>query len=139
MDMQSLTEAFDLLESWEERFELISDLGRGLPTLPESQKTPEHLIPGCDTRTWLIAVRGVGEPPTLEWLADAEGPLVRGLVAVLLMPFRDKTAAEVLRTDPRPFYDRLGLAKALSAKRQAGMAAFLDQVRLIAARHGGGD
>jgi cysteine desulfuration protein SufE len=138
MDMQGLNEAFELIEDWDGRFELIADLGKDLPALPESARLDANLIPGCDTRTWLIGVEGPGQPPTLQFLADAEGPLVRGLVAVLLMPFRDRTAAQVLTTDPRPFYDGLGIANALSAKRQAGMAAFLEAVRRIAARHAAG-
>jgi cysteine desulfuration protein SufE len=136
MDMQTVIEAFQLLDTWEERFEYVTDLGRKLAPFPDAERTDTNLVAGCDTRTWLIGRLGTGEPPVLELISDAETPLVRGLVAVLLLPFRGKTSEEVLGTDPRPFFDQLHLESALSAKRRAGMEAFLDRIRRIAAQHG---
>lgn len=129
-----LIEAFELMETWEERYELIGELERELVPIPESEKTDEALVKGCNTRTWLSAHLGKGDPRRLEYRADAEGPLVRGLVAVLLLPFQGKTPEEVLATDPRPYIDRLGLEAALSPTRQAGMGAFLERVRTLARR-----
>jgi cysteine desulfuration protein SufE len=136
MNTQDVVDAFALLETWEERYELIAELGRGLLTLAECERTDANLIAGCDTRTWLTG-NLVGDPPVMEYRADAEGPLVRGLVALLLMPFQGKTPEDVLTTDPRGYISKLGLESALSAKRQAGMHAFLDRVRVIAQAHCG--
>jgi cysteine desulfuration protein SufE len=132
--MQELLDAFAFLETWEERFELITDLGRELEALPDSERTDANLVAGCTTRTWLTGGRAPGFH-TLELRADAETPLVRGLVALLLMPFRGKSPQEVLETDPRPFIEQLRLEEALSAKRRAGMEAFLERVRSIAREH----
>jgi cysteine desulfuration protein SufE len=136
MDTQELLEAFRFLETWEERFELIADLGRELEPLPEAERTDANLVPGCTTRTWLTG-RLDGDSGRLELRADAETPVVRGLVALLLLPFRGKSPQEVLNTDPRPYIEQLALEEALSAKRRSGMEAFLDRVRGIARRHGG--
>lgn len=135
MDMQSLTEAFELIDNWEGRFELISDLGKDLIPITELERIDDNLVPGCDTRTWLTGSLKFGEPSVLEYRADAETPLVRGLVAVLLMPFAGKTPEEVLETDPARVFGPLHLEEALSAKRQAGMEAFLDRVKRIARQH----
>lgn len=135
MNTQTVIDGFDLLETWEERFEFITELGNNLAPFPESHRTDAYRVPGCDTRTWLTGRLGKGSPPTLELLSDAETPLVRGLVAVLLVPFEGKTAQEILDTDPRPFFGQLGLESALSVKRQAGMEAFLERVRKIAMEH----
>jgi cysteine desulfuration protein SufE len=136
MNMQAVLDAFEFLETWEERFEFVSELGGELPLLSAAERTEVNLVPGCTTRTWLTG-RMASDSSVLELRADAETPLVRGLVALLLMPFRGKTPSEVLGTDPRPFIERLGLEEALSAKRRAGMEAFLDRVRRIARDHGG--
>ena len=64
--------------------------------------------------------------------ADAESPLVRGLVALLLLPYQGKTPREVLDVDPAEVFGPLHLEDGLSAKRRAGMLAFLDRVRRIA-------
>jgi cysteine desulfuration protein SufE len=133
MDTQTLIDAFDHLDTWEERYELVSELSRELLPLTDADRTDAHLIKGCDTRTWLTGQLVPGGPPRLEYRAEAEGPLVRGLVAVLLMPFQGKSPEDVLATDPYPFIRRLGLDAALSAKRQAGMQAFIERVKAIAA------
>jgi cysteine desulfuration protein SufE len=136
LDMQELSDAFAFLETWEERFELITDLGRELEPLPDSERTDANLVAGCTTRTWLTGSRAP-DSDALELRADAETPLVRGLVALLLMPFRGKSPQEVLEADPRPFIEQLRLEEALSAKRRAGMEAFLERVKHIARQHRG--
>lgn len=133
MDTQTLIDAFEHIQTWEERYELIAELSRELLPLTESDRIDANLIKGCDTRTWLTGQLVPGSESRLEFRAEAEGPLVRGLVAVLLMPFQGKSPDEVLATDPYPFIRRLGLDSALSAKRQAGMEAFLERVKVIAA------
>jgi len=135
MDMQEVTDAFELLETWEERFELIADIARDLVPLTDAERTDANLVPGCDTRTWLTGHLSDGVPPILVLSADAETPLIRGLVAVLLKPFEGKTPAEVLETDPYPFVKRLGLDTALSLKRRTGMDAFFERVKGIARRY----
>ena len=135
MDTQTLIDAFEHLETWEERYELISELSRDLLPLAASDRTDANLVKGCDTRTWLTGELLPGTASRLEYRAEAEGPLVRGLVAVLLMPFQGKSPEDVLATDPYPFIRRLGLDAALSAKRQVGMQSFIERVKAIAARY----
>jgi cysteine desulfuration protein SufE len=135
MDTQEVIEAFDLLDTWEERFELVVDLGRELVAPSDAERSDTNLVAGCTTRTWLVGRLTDEAPPILQFRAEAETPLVRGLVALLLKPYEGKTPAEVLDTDPRPFIERLGLEKGLSAKRRAGMEALFEKVRQIAQRH----
>jgi cysteine desulfuration protein SufE len=135
MDTQEVIDAFELLETWEERFELIADLTRDLVPLADAERTDANLVPGCDTRTWLTGQLSDAVPPVLVFSADAETPLIRGLVALLLKPFDGKTPAEVLNTDPHPFVERLGLDQALSIKRRSGMDAFFERIKAIARRY----
>jgi cysteine desulfuration protein SufE len=139
MDTHTLIDAFEHLDTWEERYELISELSRGLLPLTASDRIDANLIKGCDTRTWLTGQLVPGTGSQLEYRAEAEGPLVQGLTAVLLMPFQGKSPEEVLATDPYPFIRRLGLESGLSAKRQAGMQAFIERVKAIAARYCDGE
>lgn len=133
MDTQSIFDAFELLDSWEERFELVSDLGRELLPLADEDRIDSNLVRGCDTRTWLTGRLTSDAPPVVEYHADAEGPLVRGLVALLLLPYQGRTPEEIIAFDPAPYVQRLGLEEALSMKRRAGMHKFLSRVKQIAA------
>jgi cysteine desulfuration protein SufE len=135
MNVQELMEAFEMLPDWEDRYKLIEDLGRHLPNLPDDQLTEANRIKDCNTQAWLIAHLNDEDPPKMVFEADAETATVRGLMALMLLPFRDKTPAEVLGTDPDDLFALIGLETALSPTRRAGMEALLFRVRSLAVEH----
>jgi cysteine desulfuration protein SufE len=136
MDTNDIYEAFELMDRWEDRYELIGDLGRELLTISDEQRTDTNLVQGCNTRTWLTGALTDDDPALIEYRADAETPLVRGLVALLLIPFQHKPPTEILATDPGPYIKRLGLAEHLSANRRAGMEHFIERVYQVARNPG---
>lgn len=136
MDTNDVKEAFRFLETWDDRYEVIAELGKALPPLFEKDRVEQNLVPGCTTRTWLVGRLDPGSG-AIQFRADAEGPLVRGLVALLLLPFQDKTPDQVLRFDHQAYIEELGLAGGLSAKRLAGVQAFFAKVKQIALACGG--
>ena len=132
MDMQRIIETFEFLPDWNERYEFIDELGHKLAPMPEADKVDENLVKGCNTRTWLTGRVRATNPPTMEYRADAEGTLVRGIVMLLLTPFQGKTPEEVLATDPSEYIGKLGLEEHLSPNRRVGMHAFIDRLKAIA-------
>jgi len=132
MKTQDVLDAFEMLDDWDARYEFIGELARELVPLPEADYRDAHLVPGCNTRTWLIARPHPGDRSHIEYQADAETPLVRGLVALLLVPFQHQTPEQVLATDPNGYIGQLGLAEHLSPNRQAGMEHFIDRVYQLA-------
>ena len=132
MKTEDVIEAFELLDTWEQRYELIGELERKLLPLAAEDRHDGNLVKGCNTRTWLTGRLANETLPVVEYRADAETPLVRGLVALLLVPFQRRTPAEVLATDVRAYIGKLGLAEHLSANRRAGMEHFLERVYQIA-------
>jgi cysteine desulfuration protein SufE len=135
MNVHELMEAFEMLPDWEDRYKLIEDLGRHMPDLPDDQLTEENRIKDCNTQAWLIAHLNDEDPPKMVFEADAETATVRGLMALMLLPFRDKTPEEVLATDPDDLFALIGLETALSPTRRAGMEALLFRVRSLAVEH----
>jgi cysteine desulfuration protein SufE len=135
MNVHELMEAFEMLPDWEDRYKLIEDLGRHMPDLPDDQLTEENRIKDCNTQAWLIAHLNDEDPPKMVFEADAETATVRGLMALMLLPFRDKTPEEVLATDPDDLFALIGLETALSPTRRAGMEALLFRVRALAVEH----
>jgi cysteine desulfuration protein SufE len=132
MNTKDVLDAFELLDTWEARYEFIGDLSRELLPVADSEKHDANLVKGCNTRTWLTGSLTRDDPPVIEYRADAETPLVRGLVALLLVPFQRKTPREVLDTDARAYIAGTGLAEHLSPNRRAGMEHFIDRVYQIA-------
>lgn len=132
MNTADVLDAFELLEDWEARYEFIGELSRELRSITDEERTEANLVPGCNTRTWLTGQRMEEDPARIEFRADAETPLVRGLVALLLVPFQHQSPAQVLATDPMGYINGLGLKEHLSPNRQAGMEHFIERVYQIA-------
>ena len=135
MSIDDLIDAFELLSEWEDRYAYIGDLGDQLAAFDEEQKTERNLVHGCMTRVWIIGAPTDGDSPVIHYRADAEGPIIKGLVAILLLMFRNKTAEEVLATDADELIDRLGLEEHLSPNRHVGMYAMVDKIKGIARAH----
>ena len=130
--VRELFESFELLDDWQDRYRYIIELGRSLPPLPEGARNAETKVKGCMSQVWLVAERLEGEPPRLRLLADSDAHIVRGLVAILLQIFSERTAAEILATDPRPIFAELGLDKHLSAGRSNGLLSMVGRIKDLA-------
>lgn len=132
MTTDDVIDAFELLGDWDARYEFIGELSRQLVPLSDQEHVDSNLVQGCNTRTWLTAGAQPADRTRIEYRADAETPLVRGLVALLLVPFQHQTPGQVLETDPSDYIAQLGLVEHLSANRRAGMEHFLERVYQLA-------
>ena len=47
-----LIENFDLLETWEEKYDYLIELGQELPPMDPAQKTEENRVKGCQSSVW---------------------------------------------------------------------------------------
>jgi cysteine desulfuration protein SufE len=136
MTIDRLLEAFELLSDWQERYDYISELGRKLPAMPEADKSDESRVHGCISKVWVTG-RVVGDPPVMHYGADGEGPIIRGLVALLWMLFHGKTPAEALTLDAEAVIEKLGLDENLSPNRHIGMYAMVEKFKAVARAHAG--
>ena len=50
-----ITDEFNILEDWMEKYEYIIELGKDLPMIDDKYKTDDNLIKGCQSRVWLHA------------------------------------------------------------------------------------
>ncbi len=91
---------FEGLTDWMDRYAYIIDLGNTLPEYPESEKTPQNLIEGCQSRVWIDA------------RADSDGAIC----------FQADSDADLY------FIDRIGLREHLSPTRSNGLVAMVRQI-----------
>lgn len=129
--LDALAEEFDLLGDWEQRIQYVIDLGRELPPLPESERTPANKVSGCASQVWL-AVRPAADG-RLAFDADSDSHLSKGNVALLLRLYSGRTPEEILAFDARAALDRLGLPQALTLQRANGLNAMVGRIRQAAA------
>ena len=121
-----IIEEFSDLTDWMDRYAYIIDLGNTLPEYPESEKTPANLIEGCQSRVWIDAKRR--DDGHINFEADSDALIVKGLVTLLLKVLNDRTPDEILDADLY-FIDKIGLSTHLSPTRSNGLLAMVKQIK----------
>ena len=124
-----LEEEFGLLEDWRDKVELLIDLGKELPPLPEALKTEASKVRGCQSQVWLVAEPEAGG--RLHLRADSDAVLVKGLISLLLRLYDRRTPKEIL-ANPPDVLERIGLSKLLTPGRSNGLYAMVGRIRGIA-------
>ena len=123
---------FDVLTDWEDRYRYIIELGRKLPPFDEEYKIDDNLVRGCVSQVWLVTDVRDSDPPVIEFRADSDAQIVKGLVAILLSLYSGKTAREILTADIRSIFQKLDLAKHLSLNRANGFASMVKRIHELA-------
>lgn len=131
-DAQELVDSFDLFDDWEDRYRFLIDLGRSLPPLDESQKTDANKVHGCQSNVWLVADRLDNK---IDFIADSDSSIVRGLIAVLRTVYSKRQPQEILAFDVEDLFKQLGFDSHLSMGRRNGLDGMVKRVRSLAAQN----
>ena len=126
----AIADEFSLFGDWSERYQYLIDLGRKLPDLPDTLKTDEHRLLGCQSKVWIVAS---GNAARLDFQAISDSTIVSGLIHLALRVYSGRPASEILATSP-DYISTIGLAKHLSPTRSNGLAALLDFIKTTAAQ-----
>ncbi len=130
---EDLAETFAFLDTWEDRYRHVIELGRAMAPMPDALKTPATKVDGCASQVWLQPViTGQGPQAQFDFLGDSDAMIVRGLIAVLHSLYSGLTLAQVLQVDAPAELARLGLDAHLSAQRSNGVRAMIGRVRSVA-------
>jgi cysteine desulfurase/selenocysteine lyase len=107
------------------------EIGSTLPPLADHLRTEENRVLGCQARVWLTAEERPGPPRTLDFVADSDAQIVRGLIAVLLAALSGRTPAEILAFPVDKLFAELKLP-ALVPMRSNGLHAMVKRMRTLA-------
>ena len=121
-------EEFSGFDDWMDKYQLLIDLGNEQEPLDEKYKTESNLIDGCQSRVWLQADYSDGR---IQFTAESDALIVKGIVALLIRVFNNRTPQEILDADLY-FIDRIGLRDHLSPTRSNGLLAMVKQMRMYA-------
>ncbi len=134
-----LSETFEELEDWEERYEFLLDVGRELPKLDAAAQTEQNRVHGCMSTVWLQIDSVDSKDPevtgsVIEISADSDSMIVRGLIVILLSLYQHKTAEAALGVDPEAFFGSLGLNQHLSPNRRNGLYSMVGRIRELSVK-----
>ena len=129
----ALLDEFEELEGWAERYEHLIEMGRKLPVMPSELRTEANRVHGCQSTVFLDARARPGSPDVVEFLAESDAEIVRGLLALLQRLFSGRRAGEILDFDLEGFLAATGLESNLTTGRRNGLAEMIRRLRAFAA------
>lgn len=125
-----IIDSLGFFDNWEERYKYIIDLGKELPVMPETLRTDEFLVRGCQSQVWLVDEWREGK---LFFKADSDAFIVKGLLGIVLAAFNGKAPEDILGFDVDAYFARLDLLQHLSSTRGNGLKAMVKRIKDTAA------
>jgi len=125
---EEIIDEFAMFDDWMERYEYLIELGRSLPLIEDQYKTDDNIIKGCQSKVW---IHSNIEADKINFTADSDAILTKGMVALLLRVFSNQSPDAILDADTT-FIDEIGLKEHLSPTRANGLVSMIKQIKLYA-------
>ena len=123
-----IIEEFGWVDDWMDKYEIIIDMGKELPSIDDKHKVDENIVHGCQSQVWLIANMKDGK---LVYEADSDAIISKGLIAMLIQVLSNQTPEDIVNAD-LSFLDTIGVREHLSPNRSNGLSSMLKQMQYYA-------
>ncbi len=129
--IEDITEDFQFIDDWEDRYRYVIELGRSLPPLADEDRSPDNKVQGCVSQVWLARHLSTGSDgtPILTYTGDSDAHIVRGLIAILFGLYSGKSPRTILDADAQAIFNDLGLEEHLTPQRSNGLHAMVERIR----------
>ena len=125
---QQIIDEFSIFTDWMDKYEYLIELGKDLEPMPESEKTEDNLIKGCQSQVWLTASCNNG---VITFKADSDAIITKGIIALLIKVLSGLSPKDIIDADLH-FIDAIGLRENLSPTRSNGLASMVRQIKMYA-------
>jgi len=125
--IEKIIEDFELLDSWDDRYRYVIELGRKLPELPAEDHNDANKVQGCASQVWLTSARKDGN--VIAFQGDSDAHIVKGLIAILFALYSGEDAKKILESDANAVFNQLGLGEHLTPQRSNGFRSMVDRMK----------
>ena len=115
------------IEGEEGQFEYLIDIGKKMGDLANTDKVEANKMSGCLAQVWIKYTKK-GEKNYFD--GDSDALIVKGLVKIITEALSGLTNNEIKEVKHN-IVNNLGLGPSLSARRQVGMMAMIDYIKII--------
>ena len=122
---KSISEEFEIFDTWMEKYEYIIDLGKKLENFPSDQMIDENKVHGCQSSVWFVTSL---EDGLFRCKATSDSAIVSGLIALLLRIYDNQKPSEIVQTEPK-FISMIGLNEHLSPTRNNGLNLMIARIK----------
>ena len=125
---KDIIDNFLFFDNWTQKYEYIIELSKDLESMNKELKSEDNLIKGCQSKVWLHAELVDGK---INFLADSEAIITKGIISILLNIFNNRTPNEILSSN-MDFIEKIGLKEHLSPNRANGLSSMYKQIKFYA-------
>ena len=127
MDINELIDNFEFLDTWEDKYRYIIELGEKLPPLDEKYHTEDWKVQGCQSQVWLVPTKD--DNGKISFVGDSDAMIVKGLIAIVLMIFNHKSPSEIKAVAVEDIFAKLKLEEHLSPSRRNGLLSMIAKIK----------
>jgi cysteine desulfuration protein SufE len=122
---------FAYIDDWEERYRYLIELGRALEPMSPSGHDEANKVRGCASQVWLETDVGPGPDGAnaMRFRGDSDAHIVKGLVAIIVALYSERTPEEIAALDPEPVFKALSLREHLTPQRSNGVNSMVERIR----------
>ena len=130
---EEIADDFEFLDSWEDRYRHVIDLGKRMRPLEDELKIPSTKVDGCASQVWIVPeIADVSPEPKFRFRGDSDAMIVRGLIAILSSLYNDVPLSQVRKIDAKKQLSRLELHEHLTPQRSNGLNAMVLAIQRLA-------
>ncbi|MGX5174104.1 SufE family protein [Aliikangiella sp. IMCC44653] len=126
---EEIIDTLSFFESWEDRYKYMIDLGKELTEMDPLLRTEDRLVPGCQSQVW---IEPLYDGNRFHFIVDSDAHIVRGLLAIVMAAYNNKSAQEIIDFDIENYFHQLDLVKHLSPTRGNGLQAMVEKIKTLA-------
>ena len=130
-EQKDLIEEFSFFDNWQDRYEHIIDMGKKLNMLPDKYHINEFKVEGCVSEVYLVPKKNNN---ILNFQADSNSVITRGLIAMLLRIYSDRKPEDILNNPP-DFINKVGLGVHLTPSRTNGLYSMVERIMQYAKQY----
>lgn len=131
---EDVLEDLAFFDDWEDRYRYIIELGKKLPPMEAELKNETNLVKGCQSQVW-ISHNYDSSNDTLAFQVDSDAHIVRGLAAMVMAAFNNKTPQQVMDFDVQDYFGKSQLIQHLSPTRGNGLQSMVKTIQASASMH----
>ncbi|MFK7902130.1 MAG: SufE family protein [Nitratireductor sp.] len=129
MLIDEIIDNFEFLDDWDDRYKYLIELGNSLPAFPQEYQNDEYKVQGCVSQVWIVPAIGEGENPIIGFDGTSDAHIVRGLIAITLAIFSNKSASEILTLDETETFKKLDLSEHITPQRSNGLRSMVQRIK----------
>ena len=122
---REIVDEFSFLESWDDKYQYIIELGKKVQPLEEENKKDESRVRGCQSTVWLVADYRNGR---VYFKAESNSTIVQGLISMLIRVLSGQKPDDIVEAK-LDFLNEIGMMTHLAQTRSNGLLAMVKQMK----------